>query len=54
MIEVLGVDSTYGVVPLEADGSFQLKVLVDLPFRIRSFDENGRVVRAQCRSASSE
>lgn len=44
MIEALGVDSTYGVVPLEADGSFQLKVLADMPFRILSLDENGRVV----------
>lgn len=48
MIEVLGVDSTLGVVPIEEDGSFQLKVLSDMPFKIRSLDENGNVVNGPC------
>lgn len=48
MIEVLGVDSTYGIVPVEEDGSFQLKVLSDKPFRIRTLDENGRVLHGPC------
>jgi len=48
MIEVLGVDSTYGIVPVEEDGSFQLKILADKPFRIRTLDENGRVLQGPC------
>jgi hypothetical protein len=48
MIEVLGIDSTYGVVPVEEDGSFYLKVLADKPFQIRSLDENGRVLHGPC------
>ena len=32
MIEVLGVDTTYGVVPVEADGSFQLESFVGQAF----------------------
>ena len=48
MIEVLGIDSTYGVVPVEEDGSFYLKVLADKPFQIRSLDENGRVLYGPC------
>ena len=39
MIEVLGIDSTYGIVPVEEDGSFYLKVLADnyLSFHQRHF-----------------
>jgi hypothetical protein len=48
MIEVLGVDSTYGIVPVKKDGSFQLKVLADMPFQIRSLDKNGRVLNGPC------
>jgi len=44
MIEVLGVDSTYGVVAVERDGSFQLKILADKPFRIQTLDEDGHVL----------
>jgi len=47
-IEVLGVDSTYGVVDVEEDGSFYLKVLADKPFRIRTLDGNGQVVGETC------
>lgn len=47
-IEVMGIDSSYGIVPVEKDGSFYLKVLADKPFRIRSLDENNRVLSAEC------
>ncbi len=43
-IEVLGVDSTFGVLDVEEDGSFYLKVLADKPFRIRNLDDKGQVV----------
>ena len=48
MIEVLGIDSTYGTVPVEDDGSFYLKVLSDKPFQIRSLDKEGRVLHGPC------
>jgi hypothetical protein len=47
-IEILGVDTTYGVVEVEEDGSFQLKVMADTPFRIRTLDKEGNVVRGPC------
>ena len=47
-IEVLGIDTTYGVVEAEKDGSFQLKVIADTPFRIRTLDEDGNVVSGPC------
>lgn len=47
-IEVLGIDTTYGVVQVEEDGSFQLKVIADTPFRIRTLDEKGSVVNGPC------
>jgi hypothetical protein len=47
-IEVLGVDTTYGVVHVEEDGSFQLKVMADTPFRIRTLDEKGNVANGPC------
>jgi len=48
MVEVLGIDSTYGVVPVEKDGSFYLKILADTPFQIRTLDEKGNVVSGPC------
>lgn len=47
-IEILGVDTTYGVVKAEKDGSFQLKVMADKPFRIITLDEKGVVVNGPC------
>lgn len=47
-IEVLGIDSTYGVVTVEEDGSFYLKVMADMPFQIRTLDGEGRVVHEAC------
>lgn len=48
MIEVLGTDSTYGVVPVEEDGSFYLKVLADIPFQIQILDEDSSVLYGPC------
>lgn len=47
-IEVLGIDTTYGIVNAEKDGSFQLKVMADKPFRIRTIDERGNPVNGPC------
>ena len=44
MIEVLGLDKSMGIVPVEEDGSFYLKVLADTPFRIQTLDESGNLV----------
>ena len=43
-IEVLGMNKSLGIVPVEEDGSFFLKVIADLPFRIRTLDENNKVI----------
>jgi len=47
-IEILGIDSTYGVVQVEKDGSFYLKVMSDIPFQIRTLDEKGNVISGPC------
>jgi len=47
-IEVLGIDSTLGVVQVEEDGSFYLKVMADKPFQIQTIDEKGRVLHGPC------
>jgi len=47
-IEVLGIDSTMGVVEIEKDGSFQLKITADTPFQIRTLDENNKVLQGPC------
>lgn len=47
-IEVMGIDSSLGVIQVEKDGSFYLKVIADKPFQIRTFDENGRVLYRPC------
>ncbi len=43
-IEVMGIDSSLGTVDVEKDGSFYLKVLADIPFRIQTINEDGKVV----------
>jgi len=48
LIEVMGPDSTYGTVRVEEDGSFQLKILADKPFRIRTLDEKGQTINGPC------
>jgi hypothetical protein len=47
-IEVMGIDSSLGIVNVEKDGSFFLKVLADTPFQIRTIDENGKVLNGPC------
>lgn len=47
-IEILGIDTTLGIVQVEDDGSFYLKVIADQPFQIRTLDENGRIVNGPC------
>ena len=44
MIEVLGLDESMGIVPVEEDGSFYLKVIADTPFRLQALDDMGQVV----------
>ena len=43
-IEIMGIDSTLGIVDVAADGSFYLKVIADKPFRIQTIDKNGKVL----------
>jgi len=43
-IEVLGLDTSLGIVDVEKDGSFYLKVLADTPFRIQTINNDGQVV----------
>lgn len=47
-VEVLGVDSSYGIVPVAKDGSIYLKILADKPFRIQTLDKNNNVVNGPC------
>lgn len=44
MIEVLGLEKSMGIVPVEDDGSFYLKVVADTPFRLQTLDARGEVV----------
>ena len=43
-IEIIGVDSSLGVVKVEQDGSFYLKVTADMPFKIKTLDANGNTL----------
>jgi len=43
-IEVLGIGVSLGEVEVEKDGSFYLKPLANLPFRIQTIDEKGNVL----------
>ncbi len=43
-IEVLGIDKSLGIVPVEEDGSIYLKIIADTPIRLRTIDENGKTV----------
>lgn len=43
-VEVAGIGASYGIFEPEADGSFYLKVIADMPFRLKTFDENGDIV----------
>jgi hypothetical protein len=43
-IEVMGIDSSLGVIDVEQDGSFYLKVAADIPFKIKTLDKEGKVI----------
>lgn len=43
-IEIMGIDSSLGVIDVEKDGSFYLKVAADMPFTIRTLDKEGKVI----------
>jgi hypothetical protein len=47
-VELLGIDTTYGTVRVMEDGSFYLKVMADIPFRIRTLDEKNNVISDPC------
>lgn len=43
-MEVMGMDTTLGIVDVEKDGSVYLKILADTPFQLRTLDEDGKIV----------
>jgi hypothetical protein len=43
-VEVLGINTSLGIVNVEEDGSFYLKAMADMPVRIQTLDENGKIV----------
>ncbi len=43
-LEILGINSSMGIMNAEKDGSFYIKITADTPFRIQSLDEFGNVV----------
>jgi hypothetical protein len=47
-IEVIGIDSSLGIVQAEKDGSFYLKVMADKPFQFRTLDNKGNVLGKSC------
>ncbi|HLN54365.1 MAG TPA: hypothetical protein VK207_00150 [Bacteroidales bacterium] len=44
-MEILGLESSYGKIYPEPDGSFYLKVMADKPFRFATLDKNGNVIK---------
>jgi hypothetical protein len=43
-IEVLGIEKSLGIVPVEEDGSFYFEVIADTPVRLQTLDENGKIL----------
>ncbi len=43
-MEVIGIDTTLGIVDVEKDGSVYLKIIADTPFQLQTLDETGKVV----------
>lgn len=43
-IEIVGLDSSLGVVEVKNDGSFYLKVVADTPFTLKTMDATGKVI----------
>jgi len=44
-VEILGINKSLGIVDVEKDGSFYIKIIADTPFRIRSVDAAGKTVK---------
>ena len=47
-IEVLGLHKSLGTFDVQEDGSFYIKIMADIPFRIQGLDANGKVVVGPC------
>lgn len=45
-IGVIGIDSLLGIVEPEPDGSIYLKILADMPFRLATLDNDGKILRS--------
>jgi Hydrazine synthase alpha subunit middle domain len=45
-IEIMGVDSSLGIVQAAKDGSLYLRVMADTPFQIRTLDKDGHVIKS--------
>lgn len=43
-VELLGINSSLGIIDLEEDGSFYLKIEADIPFRIQTLSANDEVI----------
>lgn len=43
-IEFMGIDKSLGIIDLEDDGSFYVKMLADVPFRVQTIGNEGEVV----------
>jgi hypothetical protein len=43
-MELLGTNSSLGIIDVEKDGSFYVKVLANTPFRIQTLDKEGNIV----------
>ena len=43
-VEVLGINKSLGVIPVEEDGSIYLKVTANTPIRLQTLDENGKIL----------
>ena len=47
-VEILGLNSSLGIVQAEEDGSIYLKIVADQPFQIQTLDDEGNVVNGPC------
>ena len=43
-VEILGVERSLGIIDIEEDGSFYIKIDADVPFRIQTLSAEGEVV----------
>lgn len=43
-VELLGIDSSLGVIDIEEDGSFYVKIEADLPFRVQTLSADNEVI----------